>query len=204
MEENGNMIWNIEEGYLKYKASLDNLKQRLGIGAVDYEVRPELAPYITEILGYLDMRLIQLGDDAEIIDKLNEIFDIFSYGADLIVGLEANTLAEEIGIDISEENSEHEDYIPYYSDRFIFAWTNVLSCLVTRLKLTYAGLLTETVSQGCPCCCGSEGETWKDWESWSSGIYPEDEEYGVYNLGTTQTYRAGGKNGNSCNCGYRL
>ena len=198
------MIWDAEDGYMRYKISLDNLKTRLKIGAVDYEVRPELAPYITEILGYLDKRLIALGDDAEIIDKLNEIFDIFSYGADLIVGLESNILAEEVGMDTSENNSEDENYIPYYSDRFIFSWTNILSCLVTRLKLTYASLLTETVSQGYPCCCGSEGETWKNWESWSSGIYPEDEEYGIYDLGTTQNYRGGNKNGNSCNCGYRL
>ena len=112
------MIWNAEEGYTRYKISLDNLKTRLKIGAVDYEVRPELAPYITEILGYLDKRLIALGDDADIIEKLNEIFDIFSYGADLIVGLESNVLAEEVGMDISENNSDSDNYIPYYSDHF--------------------------------------------------------------------------------------
>ena len=135
------MIWNAEEGYTRYKVSLDNLKTRLKIGAVDYEVRPELAPYITEILEYLDKRLIALGDDADIIEKLNEIFDIFSYGADLIVGLESNVLAEEVGMDISENNAsfvkvDEENY--YYE----ISKEQVISYLKARMnKYQYSGRL---------------------------------------------------------------
>lgn len=201
------MKWNSEEGYVQYKTVLNDLMSRLGLGAVDYHVRPELAPYITKILTYLDKELILLGDDAEILEKLNRIFDIFDYGADLIVDLNAETLAIEVGCEGAAGNVEETDdpdYVEYYSDRFIFSWTNVLSCLVTRLKLMYSGLLAETVSQGCYCCCGSKGETWKDWEAWSSGVYPEDEEYdkNKYQLGTTQNY--GVSRGGSCTCGYRL
>ena len=213
--------WNAEEGYLQYKVVLSDLMKRLGLGAVDYHVRPELAPYITKILEFVDKKLVLLGDDADILEKLNTIFDLFDYGADLIVALNADTLATEVGVydgktdapenqdepDGNENNSEEDqdgEYIIYSRDRFIFSWTNVMSCLVTRLKLMYASLLVEPVSQGCACCCGSTGETYKDWEAWSSGIYPQDEEYDIndYQLGTTQNY--GISKGSQCTCGYRL
>jgi hypothetical protein len=214
--------WNADEGYLQYKVALSDLMKRLGLGAVDYHVRPELAPYITKILEFVDKKLVLLGDDADILEKLNTIFELFDYGADLIVALQADTLATEVGVydeeipteeetlddqdDTEEEESNEEegDYIIYSRDRFIFSWTNVMSCLVTRLKLMYAGLLVEPVSQGCACCCGSTGETYKDWEAWSSGIYPQDEEYDIndYQLGTTQNY--GISKGSQCTCGYRL
>lgn len=206
--------WDAEEGYLQYKVVLSDLMKRLGLSAVDYHVRPELAPYITKILEFVDKKLVLLGDDADILEKLNTIFDLFDYGADLIVALNADTLATEVGVydgktdtpnnqDEPEENNDDE-YITYSKDRFIFSWTNVMSCLVTRLKLMYASLLVEPVSQGCACCCGSTGETYKDWEAWSSGIYPQDEEYDIndYQLGTTQNY--GISKGSQCTCGYRL
>ena len=217
------MKWNSEEGYIQYKMALSDIMTRLGISAVDYHVRPELAPYITKILQYLDRRLIELGDEADMLEKLQEVFDTFDYGADLIVDLNGLSLAKEVGVynqedeesvealddsddtlSDSTETDEPDDFVPYYQDRFIFSWTNVMSCLVTRLKLMYSSLLVEPVSQLCPCCCGSEGETFKDWESWSGKIYPEDEEYDTsnYNLGTTQNY--GVVKSSSCTCGYRL
>lgn len=224
------MKWNDEDGYIQYKLVLTDLMSRLGIGAVDYHVQPELAPYITKILEYVDKRLLLLGDSADMKEKLQEIFDIFDYGAELIVDLRGLVLAKEVGVadgfDIeieeddagdldlfdggelgSEENNEEPEiqikHIDYSQDRFIFSWTNILTSLVVRLKLMYASLLVEQTPQGCPCCCGSSGETWKDWEAWSGGIYPNDEEYGNdYSLGTTQNY--GVKSSTTCTCGYRL
>lgn len=254
------MKWNGKEGYIEYKAALDGVMTRLGLGATDHLVRPELAPYLTKIMSYLNRRLILLGSD-DILDKLQEIFDIFDYGADLIIADEALELAKVVGVYVEEDEKEGENesesddkedpietsesenpdevfegdvldeddpseddnepgnedgdddlienpmeqgcrFIPYDQDRFIFTWTNVLSCLLTRLKLQYSGLLTEDVIQGCGCCCG-KGETWKDWESYSSGVWPEDEEYGNYDMGTTTTSWRATSGIPQCGCSYR-
>lgn len=230
------MKWNSKEGYVEYKAALDGVMNSLGLGAVDFTVRSELAPYLTGILRYLNKKLILLGSD-DILEKLQEIFNIFDYGADLIVADEGLQLAKEVGIwiegeeinpssgddenedgeegevlddgdeDEEEENENDEttedfDLIPYDQDRFIFSWTNVMSCLVTRLKLQYSSLLTEPTIQGCGCCCG-KGETWQDWESYSSGVWPEDEEYGTYDYGTTTTSWRVTSGIPQCGCSYR-
>ena len=212
MEENGNMIWNSETGYLEYKVALDSLMSRLGIGITDFIVRPELSPYLTRILIYLNQQLVLLGDDAEMSEKLQKMFDIFDHGAELIIADSARNLAEEIGqLDESdeiventgEEEEENEYYVPYDQDRFIFSWTNVLSSLITRLKIQYANLLVDEVStQGCGCCC-AKGESYKDWESYRSGVWSDEEEYNSYDLGnSTSTWRVGA-NISQCGCGYR-
>ena len=70
------MKWNSKEGYVEYKAALDGVTNSLGLGAVDFTVRSELAPYLTGILRYLNKKLILLGSD-DILEKLQEIFNIF-------------------------------------------------------------------------------------------------------------------------------
>lgn len=237
------MKWNPEKGYLDYKMALADLQRRLGTKVIDFEVRPELAPYLTGIIQYLDRKLILLGDNPDITDTLNTIFETFAYGADKIIALLAGELAEEIGLfdgdddpsggdidpgdddegpslddedldkrltegpvldDGSEDPDSHHDweYVEYEQDRFVFCWTNVMSCLQTRLKIQYASLLEEPVSTDCYCCCGT-GESWKDWESYSSGVYPEDEEYydAGLNPGTSVWTTINKKGG--CGCGYR-
>ena len=213
MEENGEMKWNPKTGYYEYKSAVNSLFGLLGIGVADWEIRPELAPYLTYTIKYLVQRLVDLGEDADIRDKLQEVFDIFKDGADLIVDDNGKILAEQIGIDTSpvdpsevtelDENSEEDCTCSYDQDRFIFTWTNVMSCLITRLKIMYASLLVDPVSQGCPCCCG-KGETYKDWEKYTSGVYPEDEEYDRYDVANTTTagWRVGSRTP-ECNCGCR-
>ena len=174
------MKWTNEEGYIDYKQSLHYLKDSLGINYLNFVLREELAPYMTRIIQYLSKKLVTLGEDASILDKLNLIFNTFDYGADLIVNLDGIDLAEEVGVlDVSED-----DEVKYEQDRFIFSWSNLMTSLVELLKLQYASLLHEPVKQGCPCICGN-GETWKDFESYTSGVWPEDEEYQTYDLTKT-------------------
>lgn len=174
------MKWNDEEGYVAYKTSLQSLKSLLGVSEVDYTLRCELAPYITYILQYLVKKLVLLGEDVGMKQRLQEVFDTFDMGASKIVSGGAFDLAWELGItggDVYVEGSE----IPYDQDRFVFAWSNVLTALVVRLKLQYASLLYQNPSNDCPCQDCSPGQGTKDFEDWRSGVYPEDEEYSYYN-----------------------
>jgi hypothetical protein len=229
MEESGKVMkWNSSDGYFEYKVALKNLQESLGIDVVDYIIRPELAPYLTRILQYLNKKLILLGDSSEISEKLQEVFDTFDYGANLIVNLEAYRLAKEIGVtdedddkdphsegsgdtgesDVLDDDIEDEEEVvgegtvPYEQDRFIFCWSNVMSSLVIRLKIQYASLLYEPTQQGCPCCCG-KGESWKDWEGYASGVYPEDEEYTNYAFAETTSHWNTTASRRECGCGYR-
>jgi len=195
------MKWNSENGYVDYTSSLELVKTILGIGVVDFEVRQELAPYLTYIMKYLSKELVLLGE-TDIKEKLQKIFDIHSDGADLIVDNNAETLADLIGIDTTPIETESEEEINYNQDRFIFSWTNILSCLVTRLRIMYASLLEDPIAQGCPCECGI-GETRKDWEKYISGVWPEDEEYSNYSLETTASWRVTSSIP-ECTCKYRM
>lgn len=102
-----------------------------------------------------------------------------------------------------EDPEDDKEFVEYKQDRFIFCWANVMSSLVTRLKIQYASLLEEPINTDCYCCCGEGGESWKSWESYSSGVYPEDEEYydGATNHNTSVWTTLSKKGG--CTCGYR-
>lgn len=196
------MIWKSEEGFKDYSISLSSLKKSLGIEKVDYEVRPELAPYLVYIVKHLNNLLIDAGESAGIVDKLRVIFDEHERGADMIVGLKGMKLAKEIGIETDNTwGSVNDFFVPYEEDRFVFCWSNVMSSLITRLRLQYASLLVEPITQGCGCCCG-KGETQKDWEKYTSGVWPEEEDYSNYDYGTTSTMGLG-KDGSECTCCYR-
>lgn len=192
------MTWDSETGYIEYQTALAHLKTLLGLRDVDYLVRDELSPYVTKIIQYVVKRLIIL-DDTDIKVLLQEMFDIFDYGADLIVADNAYTLATEIPcIDVSED-----DEVKYDQDRFIFSWANVMTALNTRLRLMYASLLVQTPSQGCCCCCGT-GETTTDWEKFSSGVWPEDENDDSYCYNTSNTAWRTTAADKECNCETRL
>lgn len=179
------MKWNDERGYLTYQSSLQGLKSQLGVSQIDYTMRCELAPYITYILDYLNKKLILLGPDASIKTKIQEIFDIFDLGADKIVSGATLDLVWDLGIDTGEIYVENEE-IPYNQDRFVFTWSNVLTALMVRLKFQYSSLLVQEPSLDCPCINGcGHGETTADFESWQSGVYPEDEEYSYYSYKDT-------------------
>ena len=187
------MIWKNKEGFRDYSISLSSLKKLLGIEMVDYEVRPELAPYLVYIIKHLNNLLVDAGESASTIDKLKVIFDEHERGADLIVGLKGINLAKEIGIETDNTwGSVNDFFVPYEEDRFVFCWTDVMSSLITRLKIQYAHLLVDPVIQGCKCTCGcGTGETTKDWEKYTSGVWPEDEKYSNLDYGTTSSWRLG-------------
>ena len=194
------MKWNSETGFIDYRVAVDQIKSKLGLPEMYHEVRRELAPYVTYIMKYLNTRLMMLGDDAELPELVQEIFDIYSEGSDLIIGLKHKDLAEKIGIEIEDWDENLEYLETYEGDRFIFSWTNILSSLTTQLRIMYASLFEDPISQGCPCPC-TPGETWKDWESYSSGVYPEDEEYSSLGLGTSTSWRVT-SNVPECTCKY--
>ena len=185
------MIWKSKEGFRDYNISLSSLKKLLGIEMVDYEVRPELAPYLVYIIKHLNNLLVDAGESAGIIDKLKVIFDEQERGADMIVNLNGIKLAKEIGIETDNTwGSVNDFFVPYEEDIFVFCWSNVMSSLITRLKIQYAHLLVDPIVQGCKCTCGT-GETIKDWEKYTSGVWPEDEKYSNLDYGTTSSWRLG-------------
>lgn len=177
------MIWDNTKGYQEYKESLEYIKNSLGLTNDDswFLINRELAPYITSILKWISGKLIELGENTDIKEKLGLVFDLFEDGSEKIIALEGKSLAEEIGIETEKLSSDDSNYLTYEQDRFIFSWTNILSSLVEHLKLQYASVLRDSITQGCSCSCG-RGETIKDWESYTSGVYPEDEEYSEYGL----------------------
>ena len=74
------MVWDSEECYLKFIQVSDFFKGMLGISQLDIDLdRKVLLPYQTQILDYLNTRLIKLGTD-NIKAKIVEIFDIFDWG----------------------------------------------------------------------------------------------------------------------------
>lgn len=184
------MKWNDEKGYITYSSVLQSLKSFLGISQVDFMLRCELSPYVTYILQYINSRLILLGEDVGIKVYLQEVFDIYEAGSNKIINNAAKELAFELCIDTNEDVCPTSEEIPYNQDRFIFAWTNILTSLVVRLKFQYSSLLVQPIDTSCPCdeCGNTKGQTTEDFEAWKSGVFPEDESYSWYNFsddGTT-------------------
>ena len=176
------MVWDSEECYLKYVQASDYLIRTLGISQLDLDLdRKVLLPYQTQIIDYLNTRLIKLGTD-DIKAKLNEVYDIFSWGADLICSEAAIELGRQIGIGTEDEQ--------YDQDRFVFSWADFMSTLRLRLKLQYSYLFASDDSgldDNCCGCCGGAGQIVSDYESWQSGVYPEDETYDRTNYGRVNT-----------------
>lgn len=170
------MRWNSQEGYIRYTSALTALKSLLGISQIDYYTeRCELSPYVTYILEYLVRELVLLGEDSDIKLKVQRILDIFEYGADQIISGATISLACEVGISTSKFCVEGEE-VPFDRDRFVFTWSNVMTALCVRLRFQYAYLFTPAVETEC-CTCGAVGQTYRDFESWRSDVYPNDEVY---------------------------
>jgi len=170
------MKWNNQEGYIRYTTALNTLKNILGVSQIDYNTdRCELAPYVTYILEYLSRRLICVGEGTDICLLIQEVKDIFDWGTDQILSGATLSLAIEVGIDPNTYcTPDHE--IPYNQEWFVYAWANVLTALLVRLKLQYAGCFAQEYDGDC-CKCGSVGQTQRDFESWRSDVYPNDESY---------------------------
>lgn len=188
------MKWNDESGYITFQSSLSNLKSFLGVTCLDLVERCELTPYYTYILKYLSDRLILLGNqDMKV--RIQEIMDIFSSGTDKIISGSVLDLAWELGIETTDIYLPGRE-IPYTQDYLIFCWSNALTSLINRLKLQYSHLLYQKENNtDCYCCCNgcSVGETTNDLESWTSGVYPEDEDYTCKTVDDT-VWRSGASN----------
>lgn len=279
MEGFGNMIWNNSNGFFMYQKAAEILYTYLGINTVDIYKRDQLKPYVSFIVNYIADQLLIMGNNSEMKDRVQMIFDTFDMGADLIINEKADELATLIGMDISpidvtpiyppvnppedtpeeelpeeddnntgestgekvvggliingpdttddtiinlentEENEENTPETPdndntgeeeggeneeeeggednenenenvtpiipdtnekgevrYIRDRFIFSWTNILTALTIRLKFTYPHFFVDEYNGEC-CTCTSKGQTTKDYDTWTSGVYPEDEMY---------------------------
>ena len=131
--------------------------------------------------------------DGQVVSKLREdIFDAFSWGADLICSEAALELARQVGIGI-------EDNL-YDQDRFVFSWADLMSTLRLRLKLQYSYLFADEIGDDDCCSCCGKGQTVEDFESWNSGVYPEDEVYNRANIGRVNTNWTVAKNDGYCEC----
>lgn len=177
------MIWNEEAAYVDFKTVYNNLCAELGVSCINYWSCQHLAPYITYILKYLNKKIVTL-DSKEILDKLEIIFQTFDHGADLIVHEKVLDLAGEVGV----LDQGADDVVKYNQDRFVFCWSNILSSLIERLKPQYYDLLNPAEPNTCPCSC-TQGETYKDWEAYTSGVWPEDEESSYYNFSSYRSWR---------------
>lgn len=194
------MIWDVTECNIIYTQVLSYLLCSLGLPQLllynlkDEETTEEeeqtgtesesplrsklLLPYHTVIVQYLNEKLVELGT-TEIKPKVQKILDIFDWGADLICTTRASELAECIGIDVENEQ--------YDNDRFVFSWTNLMTALYIQLKLLYLYLFEQSVSDDCCGCNKGKGQTQEDYESWSSGVYPNDETYDRTNYTRTSS-----------------
>ena len=158
--------------YYKFKESQSYLKYLLGLTQLDYWERPELVPYYYYICDYLVRELEALGTE-DVKTLVDRIFEIFEEGGDMIVvDLNSRGLSIKIGIGYDNVN----DKVKYEQERFVFAWSDFMSTLCLRLKFQYASLYAQEPDGEC-CKCGARGQTETDYESWESGIYPEDECY---------------------------
>lgn len=163
------MKWEEESGYVLYKEATEYTKSVLGISTLDIYPRQEFTPYYFYILSYLNTNLINLGtSDLKLL--IEKVYEIFDYGVTKIIDHEVPELAEECGI-----QDLPGDSLLYDQDYFIFSWSDLLGCLCLRLKFQYAYLFAQEPEE---CCkCGAHGQTESDYESWESGVYPEDECY---------------------------
>ena len=175
------MKWNDKTGYITYKVALQNIKSYLGLSEIDYFMRCELAPYITYILDYISNRLVLLSEDSGIKEYIQEVFTIREEGESKIIYGAVDDLRSEVGIDPGEIYVDGCE-IPYVEDRFIYSWSNIMTALLVRIKFQYASLFAQDPNNDCPCGDSCyPGQTVKDFESWTSGVYPEDEEHSYYN-----------------------
>lgn len=182
------MKWNNELGYLTYQTSLSYLKSSLGINSLNIVEECDLMPYYTSILKYTVDRLVILGE-VSIVDKVQEIFNIFNHGIEKIILNSTLDLAWEMNIETTDYYIENVE-VPYNQEYLVFAWSNLFTFLTTLLKLKYSHLLYSSNTSSNTCSNGCVmGMTTEDLENWTSGVYPEDECYTSTN--STTYWRVG-------------
>ena len=191
MEENGKImeLKDSEREFLDYLWSIEALDNLLGIRTIDfYTGRDVLFPYISRIIRFIvDNIYRDLGNSGSIEEKITLVEQLFEHGADYICSERAKELGDEVLGD-TEEN--------YDQDRFVFCWSNVMSVILMRLRIQNP--LKEERNSNCGCCC-SRGDSWKTWDNYISGVYPEDENYEA----EEQITSGEAFDTNTCGCSYR-
>lgn len=173
------MTWNYSEVYVEYQEASEYLKSSLGITQLDHDMeRKVLLPYYNMLVKYLNRKLIELGSDS-IKDKVQLVLDQYDFCADCVCEEKVLELAELIlGSGASDEE--------YREERFVFSLADFFSSLRMRLKFQYINLFRQEPSGEC-CTCGPAGQTEEDYESWTSNVFPNDEEYDRTNYTRTST-----------------
>ena len=190
------MVWD-DSYYYKYEQAETWLKQKLGLSQLDYwNERQVLIPYYYYIVSYLDQQLADLGTD-DIKELVEKVLEIFEWGGDLIIAHKVCLLAHTVGciggFDVGSSGTgeysddllpedwtgvevDNENDITFDRIYFVFCWSDFMSTLRLRLKFQYGYLFAQEPDGEC-CVCGARGQTETDYESWESGVYPEDECY---------------------------
>ena len=176
------MIWN-DSYFYKHEQAETFLKTKLGLTQLDYwKERPVLIPYYYYIISYINTELINLGTD-DIKELVEKVLAIFEWGGDMIIDKETRELATIIGF---FNDNQDEDNLEFDQEYFVFCWSDFMSTLRLRLKFQYAYLFAQEPDGEC-CVCGARGQTETDYESWESGVYPEDECYDRTNYTRSNT-----------------
>ena len=194
------MKWNKSTGYVARVTAETTLKKFLNLSTLDYYVDTEekFIPYYTYVMEYINEKLVLLGE-TDIKLKIDEIHKIFSYGAEKIAADATLDLVRAVGIE-TDTIEEDANNIVFNKDRFVFAWTNFLTCLYMRIKFQYANLFVEAYDGEC-CKCGAKGQTVSDYESWSSKVFPHDELYDRSNFEGDRSNSVWGTRANRyCDC----
>jgi len=188
--------------YETYTNLVELLQTRLGINTIDWQEYPELEDDLINILTYVNNELSKLGSSAKMKDKLDKVFEIQEYGTKLIIEHKAQHSSTGVAIGAREAYywimpEGTAEPTEYKLAKFVFCWADFFGSLCTRLRITYASLYYQPQEQGCPCPCG-HGEHQSDWENYTSGVWPtdENEEGDTCDVVNTQFTP-------SCGCAYR-
>lgn len=133
------MKWNSKDGYFRYQTALRSFESLLGLGAIDWDITCELAPYATQILEYLNRQLIP---QDTLKSRVMEVIDMWNEGRDDIVFDRCQNLLYKMNIDDGDYYLDDEE-IPYRQDRFVLCWTNMMTALIVRLKFQYQQIFQE-------------------------------------------------------------
>lgn len=169
------MKWNSIDGFREYEIAKDGLNSKLGLRGIPHLDRCELIPYITYIYRYLHTSLIDLGPNSDLKTRIVKILDINTTGIDLIINHSTLDLVRRLGISNSTDYIEDEE-IPYDQERFVYCWGHVLTTITYMLRLQYPQFFLpprDNLDCHCKKCHGQDAS---DYESWTSGVYPSEEE----------------------------
>lgn len=213
MEESGKMV-DYDKEYVEYKTYKENVMNSLGIKKTDHLEGPlEILPILRATYKLLNGNLFL---ETTTRDKVQRILDLFDEGCEYVFSGHTELLLKDLGLEgpIEEDDDpdgtegevldEAEPYLlgrnvesmDEWRSKCVLIWTNVMSCLITRLKINFSSLFTDSPIQGCPCECGT-GETWEKWESYtSSNLNNEEYDEPYDDETTTSDLRV-------CGCQYR-